>query len=220
MAVVTFSRQLGSGGDQIALRVTERLGYRFFDKEVMVEAAAHVGLHESEVVDFSEDLYKVQDFISRLLRARPRRIKDVLIREEQHGPIETLTARELNEEDCVALVRYTIERAYQEGNVVIAGRGGQAILRDEPGTLHVRVIAPLDARIQRARAMGMTGVSEIKNTLNNSDRASAEYLKRFHGIRWDDPELYHLVLNTGLIDIDTAVEVVVAAVRKLESALV
>jgi cytidylate kinase len=160
----------------------------------------------------------VQDFISRLLGARPRRVKHVLVREEQHGPVETLTARELNEEDCVTLIRYTIERAYNEGNTVIVGRGGQAILRDRPATLHVRIFAPLDVRIQNARALGMTGVSEIKATLNKRDRSSAEYLKRFYGIQWDDPELYHLLINTGLLDIDTAVATVIAAVRKLEPA--
>ena len=94
MTVITFSRQAFSGGDEIAQRVCEA-GYRLH-KKMMVEAADRTGLQESEVVDFSEARYKVQDFISRLLQARPRHVKDILIREEQHGPIATLTAHELN----------------------------------------------------------------------------------------------------------------------------
>lgn len=215
MSVITISRQFASGGDMIAAEVCERLGYRYFDKEMMVEAALNVGLCENEIVDFTEDRYKVQDFISRLLRGRPRTMKEVLIREEQHGLIETLTLRELNEQDCIALVRYTIERVHEEGNIVIVGRGGQAILKDKPNVLHVRIIAPLEARIQRLRARGMTGVSEIKNTLRDSDRASAEFLKRFFNIRWDDPEHYHLTLNTGLLDTETAAETIIAAVQKI-----
>ncbi|NLX11192.1 MAG: cytidylate kinase-like family protein [Chloroflexi bacterium] len=218
MTVITFSRQAFSGGDEIAQRVCEQLGYRFFDKEMMVEAAARTGLQESEVVDFSEATYKVQDFISRLLQARPRHVKDILIREEQHGPIATLTAHELNEEDCVSLVCYTVERVHQEGNIVIVGRGGQAILRGRPGVLHVRVFAPLPVRIQRAREQGMTGISHIKAVLHSKDRASAEYLKRFHGIQWADPELYHLLINTGQLDFGTAVEVIVSAARAMEAA--
>lgn len=220
MTVITISRQFGSGGDVIAAQVCEQLGYRYFDKEMMIEAAANVGLCENEVVDFTEDRYKVQDFISRLLRARPRTIKEVLVREEQHGLIETLTLRELNEEDCLALVRYTIERVYDENNIVILGRGGQAILKNKPNVVHVRIFAPLETRIQRLRARGMSGISEIKNTIRDSDRASAEYLKRFFDIQWDDPEHYHLILNIGLLDTDTAAATIIAAARKLSTAVV
>lgn len=220
MTVITISRQLGSGGDVIAAQVCEQLGYRYFDKEMMVEAAANVGLCENEIVDFTEDRYKVQDFISRLLRARPRTVKELLVREEQHGLIETLTLRELDEEDCVALVRYTIERVYEEDNIVILGRGGQAILKDKPNVVHVRIFAPLEARSQRLRARGMSGVSEIKNTIRDSDRASAEFLKRFFNIQWDDPEHYHMILNTGLLDTDTAAETIIATARKLSTAIV
>lgn len=219
MAVITFSRQRGSGGDEIATRVCEALDYRYFDKQLMIEAAASAGLCDAEVVDFSEDKYKVQDFIARLLRAGPRPVKEIRTREEHHGPIETLTARELNEADCVALVRYSIDRAYAQGNMVIVGRGGQAVLRDKPGCLHVRVIAPLEQRISRLRAEGMTGIADIKQAIADSDRASAEYLKRFFNIQWDDPVHYHLVLNTGLLSIDAAVEAIVAAVRALQPAV-
>ncbi len=44
MAVVTFSRQIGSEGDAIAERICQQLGYRYFDKQVMAEAAAATGL--------------------------------------------------------------------------------------------------------------------------------------------------------------------------------
>lgn len=220
MTVITISRQFGSGGDAIAAQACEQLGYRYFDKEMMLEAAAHAGLCEAEVIDFTEDRYKVQDFISRLLRARPRTMKEVLFREEQHGVIETLTARELDEKDCASLVRYTIERAYQEGNIVIVGRGGQAILRDNPGVLHIRLIAPEETRFQHIRAAGMTGISELKAAIRDSDRASAEYLKRFFGIAWDDPELYDLTLNTGHITTAAAAKIIIAAVQAMEQAAV
>jgi len=216
MSVITISRQLGSGGDMIAAHICEQLNYRYFDKEMMVEAAAYVGLGEAEVIDFTEDRYKVQDFISRLLRLRPRTIKEVIFREDQHGVVETLTLRTLDEKDCVSLVRYTVERAYSEGNIVIVGRGGQAILRDKPGVLHVRVIAPEETRFQHLRAVGMSGVSEIKLKIRESDRASAEYLKRFYHIDWNDSELYDLVLNTARIDTASVAEIIIAAVRAIE----
>lgn len=220
MTVITISRQLGSGGDLIAAHICELLNYRHFDKEMMVEAAAHAGLCEAEVIDFTEDRYKVQDFISRLLRVRPRTVKEVMFREEQHGEVETLTSRTLDEEDCVSLVRYTVERAHHEDNMVIVGRGGQAILHGKPNVLHVRIIAPDETRFQHLRAAGMSGISEIKLKIRDSDRGSAEYLKRFFNIDWNDSHLYDLVLNTGRIGTLDAAEIIIAAVHAIEKTMV
>jgi cytidylate kinase len=215
MAVVTFSRQLGSRGDEIAARVCELLDYRYFDKQLMIETAAEVGLGEPEVIDFSEDRYEVKDFISRLFRPGPRLVKEVLVRKAEHGLIDPLSARALDEAQCAELVRYTVLMAYETGNVVIVGRGGQAILKDKPGVLHVRVIAPPDVRFQRVRETGMTGVSEIKAKISQTDRATAEYLERFFGITWDDPAHYHLLINTGLMAVEDAAQVIVAAVKQM-----
>ncbi|MBN1566200.1 MAG: cytidylate kinase-like family protein [Anaerolineae bacterium] len=217
MTVITVSRQLGSGGDEIATQVCERLGYQFFNKEMMIEAASDVGLRAEEVVDFSEDRYDVQNFLERLLRSRARQVKQVLVRDDDHKVIDTLNARTLNEAQCVDLVRYTVLTAYETGNFVIVGRGGQAILRDKPNTLHVRVVAPLEQRIQHIRTGGMSGISEIKLAIERHDRAAAEYLDRFFGITWDDPANYHLVINGNMMPVRAAVEVIVAAAEAIQA---
>ena len=51
MAVITISRQYGSGGDEIASRVCELLGYRYFDKRMMAQVASEAGLSSKEVID-------------------------------------------------------------------------------------------------------------------------------------------------------------------------
>jgi cytidylate kinase len=52
MAIITISRQVGSGGKEIANQVANLLGYRLFDKQLMSKVAAEMGLSESEVIDF------------------------------------------------------------------------------------------------------------------------------------------------------------------------
>lgn len=59
MAVITMSRQYGSGGDEIAVRVCELLGYRYFDKALMAQIAAETALWEGPIVDYSEDDHRV-----------------------------------------------------------------------------------------------------------------------------------------------------------------
>ena len=66
MAVITFSRQYGSGGNEIAVRVSEQLEYRFFDKELIAQVASEEGILHGEKVDISEDNYKMRGFFDRL----------------------------------------------------------------------------------------------------------------------------------------------------------
>ena len=65
MAVITISRQYGSGADDIAAQVCDKLGYRYFDKRLMAGIASEFGLPESGIVDFSEDKYKARGFLDR-----------------------------------------------------------------------------------------------------------------------------------------------------------
>lgn len=218
MAVITLSRQYASGGDEIAARLCELLDYRYFDKRLMVEVAAEVGLSQAEIVDFSEEKYKVRSFFSRLLRAGPGPIATVSVWQEDKTGTKTLNARQLDEEECVALVRHTVQIAYKQGNVVIVGRGGQAILRDKPDALHVRVIASIPSRIKRMQQRGVVGIADIKTTLAQQDRATAAYLKRFYDVQWDDLSLYDLVINTDKIDVETSAQIIASAVQHFQAA--
>lgn len=217
MAVITISRQVGSGGDEVARRLCQELDYRYFDKRLMVEAAADVGLSPHEVVDFTEDRYQVRSFLERLFRAGSRPIERVTIRERDAAGRESITERALDEEACIDLVRHTIDKAYESGDIVIAGRGGQAVLQDRPGVLHVRLIASREARIRHLQQMGRSGIAEIKTEMDRRDRGAEAYLKRFYDIYWDDPLLYDLVLRTDHLALDTVVSLIVEAAHAIET---
>src|SRR5688572_13553887 len=74
MTTITLSREYGSGSDHVVAHVCRALWYRYFDKMVMTRAAVEAGLQAHEVVDFSEDNYKLQGFLERLLSWRGPRV--------------------------------------------------------------------------------------------------------------------------------------------------
>ncbi|NTU63534.1 MAG: cytidylate kinase-like family protein [Chloroflexi bacterium] len=104
----------------------------------------------------------------------------------------------------------------KRGNVVIVGRGGQAVLRNEPGVLHVRIEAPLDTRIHRVQLREGLTFEAAREVVAERDRAAADYLKRFYGVDWSDSLLYHLILNTGRWGIESASRLIVNAVSQLQ----
>jgi CMP/dCMP kinase len=108
--------------------------------------------------------------------------------------------------------------AAKQGDMVIVGRGGQAVLRDQPGVLHVRIQAPLEARVQRVSQRESLPREAAQDLVAERDRASADYLRTFYGVAIDDATLYHLVLNTGLWDIETATKIIAGMLEYVPSA--
>jgi cytidylate kinase len=210
MSVITLSRQYGSGGDEIATRLCEVLGYRYFDKQLLIDAAAQEHLTADQVVDYHEDTYKMRGIMDRLRGyrrppgAHPGSFAGFKVAAEQVG-----------ENMLVWLADAAVRAAYEQGNFVIVGRAGQAILDDKPGVLHVRIEAPMERRIARAAEQAGVSLDAARLIVSERDRAAADYLRRFYGVNWTDPLLYHLSINTGRWDIEGAVELIVKAVNTL-----
>jgi cytidylate kinase len=89
-------------------------------------------------------------------------------------------------------------------------------LRGRPDVLHVRVVAPFELRVARLRGERNVSEDSARACLEARDRARARYLRRSHGVRLDDPALYHLTVNTGLLNLSQAVDLVVRAARAIK----
>jgi len=227
MTVLTISRLYGSEGDDIADQVCQILGYRHFSKQHIARAAFEAGLSEQEIAsysNFSDVNYKYKRFLDRLIQ---RAISPAKEHHPKEDAVSTLRAEEklFNEASAVTLVQQAIKRAYEAGNIVIIGRGGQIILKDSPGVLHIRIEAPLEVRVRRieshlkAERGDYEPDSKIKHDarvqIAERDAASADYVRLFYGVDWADPSLYHAVFNTGKMSIHKTAQIIVAMVQCL-----
>lgn len=216
MAVITISRQFGSGGTEIATRVSKELGYQYFEKRLMDRIAADMGLVEQEVIDFSEDKYEAKGILERLFKSKAT-VKEVGAWTQSTTGAWTKVSQKIGEQESVTFVNNLILAASKKGDVVIVGRGGQAVLKDTSGVLHVRLVAPLDTRIQRVQTREHLSEEEARKMVEKRDHATAHYLKRFHNVEVSDPTLYHLVLNSGKWDVETIVKIIVNVAREIAS---
>ena len=215
MTVITISRQFGSGGRKIAAQVCELLGYRYFDKELIAQVATEAGLLTDEAVDFSEENYKGKRFIDRLLFPGPYNVAEIPTWRRDETGTKRLSVQSLDESRFLNLIRGVILTAYDHGNVVIVGRGGQAVLAQLPQVLHVRIEAPLENRILRIQTQEKLDPAEARALMVERDRTVAKYLGDMFKVRPDDTRWYHLVINTGKWSLQAAAQIIVNAVGQL-----
>ena len=108
--------------------------------------------------------------------------------------------------------QYTAEEILElarDGNVVIRGWGAVAVLRAIPHVLRVRVCAPMPFRERVImERLGLKNASEARNEIEQNDAAHARIMRGLFGVNWEVPQLYHVVLNTGGVPVDTCVRIV------------
>ncbi len=200
--VITISRQVGSGGDEIALDVSKILGYAYFDKSLMVSVAKSLGVSEENIADLSEDTYKVSSLVDRIL------LRKKLVAASLDPKDNAQISKTLDEDECLSVIQVVINNLASRRKTVIVGRGGQAILKNKVGVLHVRIIAPVEVRVERIMKSGGLSREDALKLVEENDKAAAEYLRRFYNIDWEDQANYDLVLNTGKMDLSTAARII------------
>jgi CMP/dCMP kinase len=220
MAVITISRTLGSLGDEVALSLCRELGYQLFDKRWITQAAEDAGETLKEVEELSEDTYKVRSFLDRLF-GRSSFMPYLGMWPEDLAAVYAVQGKYLNEEELIGFVQEAVRWAYQLDRMVIVGRGSQVLLREHADVLHVRLDAPQEIRIQRVIEQLRQAEPEqepeavARALIYARDSASAEYIKRFYQVNWADPALYHVMFNTGSLQIAQVVPLIVDMVSEL-----
>src|SRR5881392_551605 len=208
MRAITISREYGSGGGEIAARLAKRLRWQLIDHEVVVRVAEKLRVSKGEAEEHDE-----------CVESLPSRIFKSLRLFHPTMPITVDIPWSLDSRAFHEARSYIIEAAVASGQVVIVGRGAQAHLAQRKDVLHVRIIAPLEVRI--AYVMSREGLDQAaaRARILRKDQEHARYLETFYHRRPSDPHLYDLVLSTGILDLESAVDVISIVLERKASRL-
>lgn len=183
MAIITISREMGSGGIPIAHKVADKLGYRLIDGEAIMEAAASYGLSPEAVEQADE---KPPHFV------------------------DTLDSKQVLDLHLIELI---ILEAALKGNVVIYGRGGQDLLKDIGSVLRTRIIAPFEDRVERWAEREWLDPDRARYLVRKSDQQRAGFIKYYFDRDWEDSVHYDLTINTQRLSEDMAVNLICSSVK-------
>ncbi len=202
-SVISISRALAAGGEEIARDVAGKMQFRFIDDEIIERAAEKAGV-SPETIAKVETSPSLIDRILKYMGTTPM--------ETGHGaytPV-VLSASESYED----LIGQVIRETAQAGKVVILAHGGSIALRDAPGI--VRVLVTGSPEVRSARYARLTGMKEdeARKAIEKSDRARIDFLRRVYDVSHELPTYYDLVINTDRITTDAATQLVVGAAAK------
>lgn len=195
--IVTIERRYASGGNEIGKKLAKELGYKFYDRNILMEAAKNLdipfvkieGLEESSSGGILFNLSKTP--LGGLSGSKEPPLADKLFLEEKR----------------------IIEEVAEEGNCVIVGRASGYILREKENNLKVFIHAEHDKRIQRAIEKEGIKQAEAENALKKNDKRRGGFYNSVTNWVWSDPKYYEIYMNAGELGIDLCVKLLAAAVR-------
>jgi cytidylate kinase len=123
------------------------------------------------------------------------------------GSLERL---DLEERRLRGYIEQFLAQSVVSGGVTV-GRGGMVVLRSVPWALHVLLGGPREARIEQRMGLESIDRETAERRQAVEDRTRIGYVRRAYGVDGLDPSLYHLVLDSTALALDTCVELIVAA---------
>lgn len=207
MAVITISRQFGAGGITLGKMIAESLGYTFADSDIIQRVAKEANVSTHWIESFEKEAgSKLSRFISSMVSKRW--LDRVLANERGY----------LDEKIYLDYLVLIIAQFADEGDVVILGRGSQYILNDHPDAIHILLVDEFESRVKFMMDRYEMSRKKAERMVLNEDRRRVNLYKRLGKSDYENPQLYHLVLNMGRLDLETARDMVRNLVsRQVES---
>lgn len=193
--VITISRQFGSAGRSIGKTVAEKLGYEYYDKEIIERLAEQTGLSKSYIENTGEYASSTNIFsyvfVGRTIEGQP--VGDYLWQKQRELILEIA----------------------EKDNCIIVGRCADYILKKCEDALHIFIHADQEKRAKRiVELYGETNVNPEKRLMDKDKKRAANY-KYYTNHTWGMSENYNISLDSGVIRIDECIDIIYRLVNEL-----
>ncbi|MCI0512941.1 cytidylate kinase-like family protein [candidate division KSB1 bacterium] len=191
MAVITISRQYGTGGMELTRQLSQDLGYHYYAKEIAVTIAQQLGVDAQVIQEYENYLAHTSNWMFSAYAGH-----FTFYRTQQH--IDTA--------EYLQAVTEIMQKMAAEDHVIILGSGGQCVLSQQPRAFHFRIVASLNTRLRHIRAHyrnpeEIPPNKMLEYRLNYMDRLRRKFIQTHFKMDIDDPQLYHAILNLSQLGI-------------------
>lgn len=186
--VITISREFGSGGRELGVRLARRLEIPFYDKEIISMAADDSDIAESVFLAHDEN---APNFLDRTT----------------YTPFSSVYQLPMSDQIFLAQSKI-IKRLAENGPCVVVGRCADMVLED---SVNLFIYARMKARIARLMALEAgADPDRMESRIKEVDRKRKDYYQYYTGNTWGKAQNYHLSLDCGLVGIEGCISAVVS----------
>ncbi|MCQ2549069.1 MAG: cytidylate kinase-like family protein [Lachnospiraceae bacterium] len=191
--IITIGREYGSGGYEMAKRLSEALGWKYYDRELIAEIAEKSMISESFVESKDEVGGKRNIF-------------------QEVFPI---FANHSDDQEKYIFNRQGefIRELAEKQNCIIIGRRADYYLKDNPAACHLFLYADMDFRIERICKKLNCDEKTAREKIQDMDKKRKTSYEYTTGRSWGDMHNYDRLICTSAFGLDAAVEEVVTLIK-------
>lgn len=187
--IVTISREFGSGGRELGKRLADKLGFAYYDREIITEVARETEMAEQYIQNISEKGVSPYPF-------------------QFAKSFAMYSNLQKHQTEILVIEQKVIKELAQKGNCVIVGRGANSILK-EYNPMNIFVYADMESKINRCRMRAEESENytdkELKNKIIQVDKSRKNYNNIISSLEWGDRKNYNLCINTSGIEVKTII---------------
>lgn len=196
MYIITIGREFGSGGHEIATKLSEKLNFKLFDKEIIDKTAEKNNVSNSLV-----EFYDEQPIPKSIFPIKTDAI-DII---DKNIPLE---------QQIFIAEKQTMLEVAKENNCIFVGRCGNYIFREHEDAVSFFIIAPLNFRIRRKMKQLNLPYHKVKKLIIKTDKSRSEYYNFNTGSKWLDTSKYNYILNSAELGIDGCVDKIISILKE------
>ncbi len=231
MPVITINGPVGGGPIEVGQMVSQLLDINYVDRMVFAEAAKLVRSPVGALIEKEQRVVRFRERLGRFLQTMLERSAVAGVSGEPYFgrgiemlPAETYielagdpssSAQDLNDQAFIEATTSVVRDLARAGDVVIIGRGANMILAGVPGVMHVGLVAPMEVRVETAIQREHFTREEAQRYVEELEQGRVTFFRKFFKVNPFDPSLYHIMLNMGEVQPETAAEIVANAAGQL-----
>ncbi|MDO5539846.1 MAG: cytidylate kinase-like family protein [Eubacteriales bacterium] len=203
-SIITIGRQYGSGGREIGRKLSEKLGVKFYDNELLDRAAKDSGICQELFENHDEK--PTNSFLYSL----------VMDTYSLGYASAALSGMPINHKVFLAQFN-AIKEIAKEGPCVMVGRCADYALDDNPNLISVFIYGDKEVRIRRIAQKYDFTDAKAKDVIQKTDKQRASYYNYYTSKRWGDISSYDLCINSSVLGIDETVNLIYEFIQKKEA---
>ena len=201
--VITIGREFCTGGAEIAKMVAERLGFTYYDKQIID--------HTADILNISVDAVESHN-------EKPVSYASMFGYQYGSGLYAGDPSLSLPIGMKVANTQFDLVRRYgEEGNCVIVGRCADDIMHGRENLLTVFIRGDMEHRLARAERLYGLDAKQAEKLIRKTDRVRAGYYANYTGKKWGGASSYMMLLDAGSIGTEGCVDAILAAAKAMQA---